>query len=352
MTHFRNEYYRQKPEFIRQARQAVRSAEANLNAMDASFDDLREFVGLKSMVASPVTFMSSDDAWAKYWPCVMACENDECLSNCGLQYFEDIRTPNLSLQSQADYDYLNTIFEEYSNLLDCYAKATTLQGLAVCDKLADDFTTKYGSLSLASPVAPLMSKQALNLQSWTMDDLIQEYADLVQCYANAKTLSQTMKCDRDAQAFTKKYGSLSLAYQRMSYYPAQSQSFDRKQMIRDYDSLVMCYSNAGFNWNKIMICESQAADFVDKYGEENLPKMGGLSLAAMLPQSVATSSNLSMIILSAVLLSVALGGAAFLYKRAKNQSQKGQVYKKLDVKKEIKSKILPSVDEEVAIATN
>lgn len=69
MTEFRSEYYRQKPEFQRQARQAVRSAEANLNAMDASFDELREFLGLKSMVAAPVTLMSEADAVAKYFDC-------------------------------------------------------------------------------------------------------------------------------------------------------------------------------------------------------------------------------------------------------------------------------------------
>lgn len=243
------------------------------------------------------------------------------------------------------------MFAEYNNLLTCFANAQTLEDLAVCEDLTNDFNAKYGAMSLASPVAPLINRQTMNLQSWTMEDMLQEYSDLIQCYADAKTIAQSLKCDQDAQAFTKKYGSLSLAYNNMNYYP-RAQSFDRRQMIIDYDNLVMCYSNAGFNWNKIMICENQAADFVEKYGEENLPKMGGLNLASVLPQSVTNSGNVSMIILSAVLLSVALGSAAYLYKRAKNQSQKGQVYKKLDVKKEIKSKILPAVDEEVAVSTH
>lgn len=153
---FRKQYYKAKPQVKRDLQQAVAEAEANLNSIDAQFDQVRQFLGLKTLAAS-----------------------------------------TLSLQETFDYDVM---INEYFELLDCYLNAKTVADVAVCDKRTDEFTVKYGATPLA-------------LQAINYTDMWTEYSDLINCYFTAKTQADVNRCDARTQAFTEKYGGQTLASQ-------------------------------------------------------------------------------------------------------------------------------------------
>ena len=117
-------------------------------------------------------------------------------------------------------------------------------------------------------------------------------------------------------------------------------------MYSEYNDLVNCYANAN-SMTQLVKCDKLATDFTKKYGSQQLAS--GLSLASVLPQATG-SVNIPMIVLSVVLMAAAISSGVYLFKRAKSQSQKGQVYRKLDAKRDMKASILPQVDEEVAVS--
>ena len=57
---FRTQYYRSKPQVQRDLQQAVAQAEANLNNIDAEFDDVRQFLGLKTLASSNLSLQTVD----------------------------------------------------------------------------------------------------------------------------------------------------------------------------------------------------------------------------------------------------------------------------------------------------
>ena len=119
---FRQNYYKAKPQVQRNIQDAVKQAEDALNNLNVGFDNLREFLGVKSFATKPLP---------------------------------------MSLQS-IDYEQM---MNEYYDLLNCYSEATTLGQIQTCDRQAQDFTVKYGG----------SSSNAVALQSIDFNQMMTEY---------------------------------------------------------------------------------------------------------------------------------------------------------------------------------
>lgn len=116
----------------------IEKAETRLNNLELRFDQIREFLGVKTFFSNSLGYNS----WDNTTNCFDNCKegDSKCLENCYYKY----ATTRWNLASSTPVFDFNQMMNEYNDLIICYANAQTYAQLAFCEQRAQAFTDKYG----------------------------------------------------------------------------------------------------------------------------------------------------------------------------------------------------------------